>query len=79
MTKSSASAETSVVRRFLEIERKKWFYISQSKFSLIVFSSTLCMCFVYIQILAPNRRHKPFLALLGDRSSYSYFFHRRSY
>ena len=37
------------------------------------------MYFVYIRyFLALNRRHKPFLALLGDRSSYSYFLNRRS-
>ena len=35
--------------------------------------------FVYISdFLALNRRHKPFLALLGGRSSYSYISNRRS-
>ena len=33
------------------------------------------MYLVYIyDFLALNRRHKPFLSLLGDRSSYSYSF-----
>ena len=37
------------------------------------------MYFVYVRyFLALNRRHKPFLALLGDRPSYSYFLNRRS-
>ena len=36
------------------------------------------MYFVYRSyFLALNRRHKPFLALLGDRSSYSYFLNTR--
>ena len=33
---------------------------------------------LYKVFLALNRRHKPFLALLGDRSSYSYFLNRLS-
>jgi len=37
------------------------------------------MCFVYVRFLALNRRHKPFLVLLGNRSSYSYVFNRRSH
>ena len=37
------------------------------------------MYFVYMwYFLALNRRHKPFLALVDDRSSYSYFLNRRS-
>ena len=36
------------------------------------------MRFGYIRFLALNRRHKPFLALLGGCSSYSYLFNRRS-
>ena len=36
-------------------------------------------CCLYISgFLALNRRHKPFLALLDDRSSYSYFLNRDS-
>ena len=35
-------------------------------------------CLYISDFLALNRRHKPFLALLGDCSSYSYFLNRGS-
>ena len=34
----------------------------------------MCVLFIYIRFLALNRRHKPFLALLGDRSLIPNFF-----
>ena len=36
-----------------------------------LFSSTFCMC--NSMCFVTNRGHKPFLVLLGDRTSYSYF------
>ena len=54
------------------IDRRKRFCNSQTKLKQRVVSSTLCICvcvlFIYIRFLALNRRHKPFLGLLGDRS-----------
>ena len=38
----------------------------------------VCVFCLYIRFLELNRRQKPFLALLGDRSSYYYFLKRRS-
>ena len=37
-----------------------------------------CVVLFIFDFLALNRRHKPFLALLGDCSSYSYFLNRGS-
>ena len=33
----------------------------------------VCVCFVYIRFVTLNRRHKLFLSLLSNPSSYSYF------
>ena len=38
----------------------------------------MSFCLYISDFLALNRRHKPFLALLGDCSSYSYFLNRGS-
>ena len=63
----SSSAETSIISRFLEMERRKRFCNGESKLKQRVFSSTLC---VYVFCLRKIRRH----VLLGERTSYSYLF-----
>ena len=54
------------------------FYSFCHWFSIKFLKRYLVCGFVYIcDVLALNRRHTPFLALLGDRSAYSYFLNRR--
>ena len=50
-------------------------FCHQDWFSIKFLKRYLVCGFVYISddFLALNRRHKPFLALLDDRSSYSHF------
>ena len=60
-------------KRYFQLQNR---YLAKIKSSQLHF---LCVCFVYIsefKRLNCNRKYKPFLVLLGDRFSCSYFCNR---